>query len=250
VKEREGIPMDNLESPTVVLVHGAGGGAWVWEPLAKELNARGIQPVEVDLPTSDQSREPTLTFHDDADCVRSVLDHVDGPVVLVGNSYGGVVITEASADHPNVARLVYLAAFMPDGDEEAMTFCMANTTPEFFAGVTLTSDGRGGLDSKVAAKIGFQQSTPDLAEWAVSKLQPMAMGRGGSPTLLGVGWRNVPSTYVVCGEDRCIRPEAQREWAAERATESIELPYDHCPMVSHPAEIADLLARIVTDRPA
>src|SRR4051794_41096393 len=106
--------MGNSESATVVLVHGAGGGAWMWEPLVKELDARDIEHVEVDLPTSDQSREPTMNFHDDADHVRSVLDEVDGPIVLVGNSYGGVVITEASAEHPNVVRLVYLAAFMPD----------------------------------------------------------------------------------------------------------------------------------------
>jgi hypothetical protein len=78
----------------------------------------------------------------------------------------------------------------------------------------------------------------------------MAMGQGGSPSILEVGWRTIPSTYVVCGEDNCIRPEAQRKWASERATDWIEVPFDHCPQVSHPAEIADLLARIVVGQPA
>jgi pimeloyl-ACP methyl ester carboxylesterase len=241
--------MDNSESATVVLVPGAGSGAWAWEPMLKELDARGIKHLEVDLLPSDQSCEPTLNFHDDADHVRSVLDQIDGPIVLVGNSYGGVVITEASADHPNVVRLVYLAAFMPDADEEVMNWLIANCTPEFLAGMTIAPDGRGGLDSKTAAQIGFQQATPELAEWAVSKIQPMAMGQGGSPTLAGVGWRKIPATYVVCGEDRCIKPEAQRQWAAERATDHIEVPFDHCAQVSHPAEIADLLAPIVTGQP-
>jgi pimeloyl-ACP methyl ester carboxylesterase len=240
--------MDDSESATVVLVHGAGAGAWVWERVGKELDARGVEHVEVDLPTMDQSREPTLTFHDDVDHVRSVLDQLDGPIVLVGNSYGGVVITEASAEHPNVVRLVYLAAFMPDGDVDVMNWLIANCTPEFLAGMTVTPDGRGGLDSKIAAQVGFQQATPELAEWAVSKLQPMAIGQGGSSTLAGVGWRKIPSTYVVSGEDRCIKPEAQRQWAAERATDHVEVPFDHCAQISHPAEIADILAPIVTKK--
>lgn len=221
----------------------------MWEPLVKELDARGIEHVEVDLPTSDQSREPTMNFHDDANHVRSVLDEVDGPIVLVGNSYGGVVITEASAEHPNVVRLVYLAAFMPDADEEVMNWLIANCTPEFLAGITVTPDGRGGLDSKIAAQIAFQQATPEVAKWAVSKIRPMAMGQGGSPTLAGVGWRKIPSTYIVCSEDNSIKPEAQRQWAAQRATDQIEVPFDHCPQASHPAEIADLLAPIVTGQP-
>ena len=134
--------MDNSGSATVVLVHGAGAGAWVWEPVGNELDARGIEHVEVDLPTMDQSREPTLTFHDDADHLRSVLDQLDGPIVLVGNSYGGVVITEASAEHPNVVRLVYLAAFMPDADEEVMTWLIPNCTPDLVAAMSATPAGR------------------------------------------------------------------------------------------------------------
>jgi pimeloyl-ACP methyl ester carboxylesterase len=82
---------------TVVLVHGAGAGACSWDPTVKELEASDIAHIEVVLPTSDPSCEPTLTFHHDADHLRSLLDHLDGPIVLIGNSYGGVVVTEASA---------------------------------------------------------------------------------------------------------------------------------------------------------
>ena len=242
--------MDNSESATVVLVHGAGAGAWVWEPVGNELDARGINHVEVDLPTMDQSREPTLTFHDDADHVRSVLDQIDGPIVLVGNSYGGVVITEASAEHPNVVRLVYLAAFMPDADEEVMTWLIPNCTPDLVAAMSSSADGRADIDPEIVKKLAHQQATPEAAEWSVSKIRPMAMGQGGSPTLAGVGWRTIPSTYIVCSEDNSIKPEAQREWAAQRATDQIEVPFDHCPQVSHPTEIADLLAPIVTGQPA
>jgi pimeloyl-ACP methyl ester carboxylesterase len=125
--------VDKSQSATVVLVHGAGAGAWMWDPMIKELDTRGIKHTEVDLPTSDPNREPTLSFHDDADHLRSVLDQIEGPIVLVGNSYGGVIITEASANQANVVRLVYVAAMMPDGDEEVMNYMMTNCTPEFTA---------------------------------------------------------------------------------------------------------------------
>jgi pimeloyl-ACP methyl ester carboxylesterase len=102
------------ETATVVLVHGAGGGPWIWEPVGKELDALGVEHLEVDLPTMDENCDPAANFHTDAAHLRAVIDGIEGPVVLCGNSYGGVVITEASAGHPRVQRLVYLAAAMPD----------------------------------------------------------------------------------------------------------------------------------------
>jgi len=112
-----------------------------------------------------------------------------------------------------------------------------------------TADGRGTLDPDVAKKIAFQQAQPDDAEWAVSNMRPMAMGRGGcSPTLTGVGWHDTPSTYVVCSEDWCIGPDVQRQWATQRATDSVELPFDHSPQISHPVEVADLLATMLTSQ--
>jgi pimeloyl-ACP methyl ester carboxylesterase len=229
-----------------VLVHGAGAGAWCWERLGKELDQRGIEHIEVDLPTGADDGDPTLGFHDDAAHVRAALDRLETPVVLCGNSYGGVVITEASAGHPRVARLVYLAAFMPDGDEEVFSFLTGNCTPEFIAGIRFGEDGRGGMDPEVVKKVAFQQAPAEVADWAASRLRPMAMGGGGSPTVGGVGWRGIPSTYVVCSEDGSIRPEAQRRWATERATDIVEVPFDHCPQLSHPAEVADLLAKVAT----
>jgi pimeloyl-ACP methyl ester carboxylesterase len=233
-----------------MLVHGAGGGAWCWEPLLEELDARSVAHVEVDLPTMDEGGEPTADFHTDAAHVRAVLDGIEGPVVLCGNSYGGVVITEASAGNPRVARLVYLAAFMPDADEEVLATLMTNATPEFIAGMTLTADGRGGMDPEVAKKVVFQQASPESADWAVSRMRTMSMGAGGSPVLHGVGWRDIPSTYIVCSEDRSIEPAAQRRWATERATEAVEVPFDHCPQVSHPAQVADILAALATAPPS
>jgi pimeloyl-ACP methyl ester carboxylesterase len=211
--------------------------------VAKELDALGVDHVEVDLPSMDQSGAPTADFHTDAAHVRAVVDGIDGPVALCGNSYGGVVITEASAGHPRVRRLVYLAAAMPDADEEVLSALISSCTPEFMAGVAFGPDGRGGFDPDTAKKVCFQQASPDVADWAASQLRPMAMGAEGSPVLDGVGWHSIPSIYVVSSEDRSIRPEEQRRWAGARATETIEVPFDHCPQISHPREVAEILRR-------
>jgi pimeloyl-ACP methyl ester carboxylesterase len=218
----------------------------MWEPLGAELDGRGIDHVEVDLPTVGVGVDPALDAHADAAQVRSVLDGLHGPVLLCGNSYGGVVITEASAGHPKVTRLVYLAAFMPDAHDELTAFLTSSCSPEFMNGAIFGDDGLIRFEPELTKKFAFQQAPAEVATWATDRLRPMAMGGGGAPTVTGVGWRTIPSTYVVCTEDQSIMPEAQRRWAVERATDSVERPFDHCPHVSHPAEIADLLAGLAT----
>lgn len=178
--------------------------------------------MEVDLPTVGVGVDPSLDVHADAAFVRSVLDGIDGPVVLCGNSYGGVVITEASAGHPSVAHLVYLAAFMPDADDELASFLPNNATPEFMAGAVFRDDGLVELKAEVAAELVFQQAPADVIEWATAQTRPMAMGAGGIPTVTGVGWRDIESTCVVCSEDLTIHPDSQRHWAKTRATHAIE----------------------------
>ena len=232
------------DAMTVVLVHGAGCGAWIWDKVGTELRARQVEYSAVDLPSVGEGVDATQDVHTDAAFLRTALDRIDGPVLLCGNSYGGTVITEASAGHGAVARLVYLAAFMPDADDELLSFMPDNSAPEFVAGVVLQDDGLLDFDRELVKRLAFPQAPPDVAEWAVTQQRPMAMGNSGSPTVTGVGWRTIPSTYVVCGEDRCILPAAQRRWAAERATDSVEVPFDHCPQISHPVEVAELLAKL------
>jgi pimeloyl-ACP methyl ester carboxylesterase len=239
--------MAEQEHPaTVVLVHGACAGSWCWDLTGKELEARGIPHVAVDLPTVGAGVDPMLDYHADAAHVRGILDGIDGPVVLCGNSYGGVVITEASAGSSNVARLVYLAAFMLEADDEIPGSLLAEACPEFLAGLAFGDDGLATFNQELAKEVVFQQAPREVAQWAVDQFRPMAMGGGASTTMSAVGWHNIPSTFVVCSEDRAIQPDSQRRWAAERATESVELPYDHCPHISHPAEVAELLAKLAT----
>ena len=228
----------------VVLVHGAGAGSWMWDAVRAELDARGVPSVAVDLPTVGEGVDPALDAHADATYLRGVLDAVGTEMVLCGNSYGGVVITEAAASHAGVARLVYLAAFMPDGDDDLVSFMIDNSSPDFLGGVIVRADGLVEFDPSLVTRLAFQQAPGHVADAAAARLRPMAMGSPSPPAVTAVSWRSIASTYVVCGEDRSIKPESQRRWARQRASDSVEHPYDHCPELSHPVEVAELLAKL------
>jgi pimeloyl-ACP methyl ester carboxylesterase len=133
---------------------------------------------------------------------------------------------------------------MPDADDELLTFLTANSAPEFMDAVTFRDDGLVEFDVELERKLAYQQAPSERVDWAATLARPMAMGQGGAPTVTAVGWRGIPSTYVVCTEDGSILPESQRTWAKERATDSVEKPWDHCPQVSHPEETAELLAAL------
>jgi pimeloyl-ACP methyl ester carboxylesterase len=232
------------EQPTFVLVHGAWGGGWMWWKLVPELEKRGYAAVTLDLPTSD-APDTSTGLLDDAQAVRNAIDAVNGPVILVGNSYGGPVITAASVDAPNVTHLVYVAAFMPDAGEPVLPFMSENSTPEFGEGVGLLTDGRLTMDHSTDVRLALQQSTPDDHEVFREKIATtMSFGSDFTLSLPKVGWREHPSTYIVCTEDRSCRPESQMTWAKTRATNYVEVPFDHCPQVSHPAELAEILTNL------
>jgi pimeloyl-ACP methyl ester carboxylesterase len=228
---------------TLVLVHGANGGAWYWDRIGPELDARGVHWVAVDLPSVGDRVDPATDCHTDAAHVRAVVDNVAGPVVLCGNSYGGVVITEASADHHRVRHLVYLAAFMPDADDEIPTALFAHCSPALVENIAVDEVGRIKVDPDRFGDLYVPQASREVAAWAGARVRPMALG--GPTRLSGIGWRQVPSTFVVCDADPALLPASQRQWAQTRATNQIETSFDHCPQISHPTDTADILAGIV-----
>ncbi len=233
-----------VDEHTLVLVHGANAGAWCWDLLAAELDDRGVRWVAVDLPSVGDDVDPAVNYHDDAAHVRAVVDSLNGPAVLCGNSYGGVVITEASAGDQRVRHLVYLAAFMLDADAELPTDLFPHTNPSLGEHLTVDDAGRVQLDPSAFADLVVPQASADVAAWASSRLKPMAL-LGAASRLNGVGWHDIASTFVVCGEDPLLLPESQRLWASSRATHQVEVPFDHCPQISHPAETAAILADVM-----
>lgn len=231
---------------TLVLVHGAWSGSWTWWKLAPVLDELRVPCIAVDLPSC-SAPDTTVDIHDDAAHVRATAASINGPVVLVGNSYGGAVITAGGLDAPNVKRLVYLAAHMPDAGEALFALMSGSATPDFGGAVSVLPDGRMRLDPDVVARVAVQQAPDADRDVMRTRLAPaMSMGTDFAVAFGRVAWREVPSTYVVCTDDRSLAPDAQRIWAKERATDVIELPFDHCPQVSHPREIAELLAEVAT----
>jgi pimeloyl-ACP methyl ester carboxylesterase len=234
-----------MASATVLLVHGAWGGTWVYWKLAPCLEARDVPWVGADLPSC-KATDSSIGPADDAAYVGELIDGIDGPVVVVGKSYGGAVISGATGGRDDVAHLVYVAAFMPEAGEPFQRTTAPARLPEFAAGISALDDGRLELDAEVGARCAFTYATDaDHDLWRRNR-RPMSFGRDRSIAFDAVGWETIPSTYVVSSEDRCIDPSAQRAWAT-RATNVIERPYDHSPGLSRPEEIADLLAEIAAD---
>jgi pimeloyl-ACP methyl ester carboxylesterase len=218
---------------TIVLTHGAFHGSWCFEPLVAELEARGVITALVDLPLTD------LT--EDAAAVTAVLDTIDGPVILLGHSYGGAVVTVAG-NHPTVERLVYLTALGPDAGELGSGGPMT-IGEEFLLTMRVGEDGIPFIDPELAAQIFYPDIDSDeAAQWA-TKLRPG--NTGGSVVVEKAAWRSTPSTYVVCTDDPILLVDGQRAVAERMGADVIEIPGDHSPMVARATELADILEALV-----
>ena len=236
-----------MSAATVVLVHGAGAGGWTWHLLVDELARRGIDSRAPDLPSSD-AFDNSIGLADDADYIREIVHEIGAPVVLVGNSYGGFVISGAATGESSVRHLVYVAALMPMPGEALFDITAEATVPYDEMGLSFLGDGRLVFDPEHDLASSFHLAAPDEAEWIRARLgRPMSLGPNPHATLDAVAWHDTPSTYIVCTEDRALRPEAQRTWAKQRATKVIELNADHSPQHSRPDAIADVIEAIARD---
>ena len=221
----------------IVLVHGAWGGSWCWERVVPLLAERGLDPVAVDLPSVGASPDYTGGLEDDADVVRAALDSRPGPHVLCGHSYGGMVITAAGAGRSDVARLVYVCAFMPAEGESLFQLTGGKPAPW----ILQLDDGGTLMDPEYARSTGYSDCDDETTEAAIARLRPQRATPFGDP-IATPGWREIPATYVVCARDASLPPEVQRDVFAPRATDSVELDASHYPYYSMPDRIADVLA--------
>lgn len=219
---------------TVVLVHGAWHGAWSWSALQAALDARGVAHVAVELPSVGD--DPACDLRGDAEVLRSAVRDVDGPVLLVGHSYGGMVVTEAAAGPEQVAGLVYLTAFVPDVGESLLDL----VTYGPLTWIVPAGEGLLGVATGEEVELFYGDVAADDALAASLRLRPQAAASFAQPAS-AAGWRDVRSTYVVCTQDRCIPEDAQREWA-QRCDEVLELPTSHSPFLSRRDDVAELLA--------
>jgi pimeloyl-ACP methyl ester carboxylesterase len=228
----------DADRPTFLLVHGAWHGAWCWEPVRAELDADGWRSHAVDLPSANppagrpEGARPAGML-DDAAVIRESLRRIEGPVVVVAHSYGGVPTTEAISDAANVVRAVYVAAFQLDAGESMFTF----------RGTPVPDDGAGQVPPHPDSRRLFFDDVPEAdAARATARLRPQAV-RSFAERVTSAGWRTVPSSYVVCERDLVFDPSQQRELAA-RADSAHRLASGHSPFLSMPRQLTDVLVEI------
>src|SRR5215210_221656 len=227
----------------VVFVHGAlvFDGAWWWHRMVGPLAALDLGTRAVELPSCVAPPVPPAALGDmraDADAVRAALDEEDGPVVLVGHSYGGMVITDAAAGRENVGHLVYVTSVMPDVGETMADFGgepgpWMDPRPE---------EGTMGIRAELVPPAFIHDCDEEAVAGAMQRLTRQPLTVFGQPPR-GVAWREKPSTYVVCAEDRATPPEAQRVFA-RRASRVIEVPTGHHPMLSRPEHLARVISEV------
>ncbi|WP_265565481.1 alpha/beta fold hydrolase [Streptomyces hygroscopicus] len=223
--------------PTLLLVHGAWHGPWCWERLESALADDGWRTRTVALPSAVRSgvpaNEPLAGVHRDAQAVQETIEGIEGPVVVVGHSYGGIPVTQAIADAPNVSHAVYLAAYQLDVGESLFGFHGA-PEPENPKGLIPPAENS---DAALYADVSEAETTR-----AVQQLVPQSL-RSFSERVTKAGWRTVPSTYIICEQDQALPPQAQENLAA-RAKNICRLQSSHSPFLSMPSELASLLAHI------
>jgi pimeloyl-ACP methyl ester carboxylesterase len=230
----------------VVFVHGAlvFDGAWWWHRMVEPLAALGMATQAVELPSCVAPPVPSVEamedMYADADAVRAALGEEDDSVVLVGHSYGGMVITDAASGQENVKHLVYVTSVMPELGETLASFGGSELGPWMDP---REDDGTMGIKAELAPAAFMQDCDEETVTEALKRLtrQPL-VAFAQSPR--AVAWREKPSTYVVCTEDRATPPEEQREYA-RRADRVVELPTGHHPMLSRPELLAQVLAEVV-----
>ena len=223
------------DPPTVVLVHGAWHGAWAWDEVAARLRADGTPVVAVDSPSVAAGGD----MYDDALAVRDAIAAIDGEVVVVGHSYGGIVITEGAAGAQGVRHLVYLTAFMLDEGESLST--IAGSTPP--AWQVPDPDGRM-LSVAGAQQVFYNTCDSEVADVAAARLRPQTIASFVQP-VKSVAWRAVPSTYVICDRDNAIPVPAQEAMAA-RADTTHRLDSDHSPFLTDPDAVAGLIRAVAS----
>jgi pimeloyl-ACP methyl ester carboxylesterase len=215
----------------IVLVHGAFADGSGWRGVADILVKDGYTVSVV--------QEPLTSLADDVAATKRVLDLQQGPTILVGHSYGGVVITEAG-NAPNVVGLVYIAAFIPDQGESALG--LLSTAPAANNDIRATKDDFLYLDP-AAFPADFAADLPPAQAHFMAHSQMMLAKAAATATVTTAAWHHKKSWALVANLDHNINPDLERRMAKRAGSETIEVPASHAVYVSKPQEVADLIER-------
>jgi pimeloyl-ACP methyl ester carboxylesterase len=230
--------LNNLTSTNesnIVLVHGAFSDGSVWSKVIPILMNAGHQVIAVQMPLH--------SLNDDIATVKRAIDHIGGPVTLVGHSYGGFVITNAAYNNPNVTGLVYIAAVAPDEGETGNDFF--ESLPEEFSKTffeSIVSDSAGYLyfnPDKFRESFAQDVDPTEANIWATVQKptnQSLTAEKSGPPA-----WKQLSTWYQVSENDRLIPPDIQRLFAERMNATTLSLNSSHASLLSHPDDIAELI---------
>ena len=223
--------------PTIVLVHGAFADGSSWAKVIPILESDGYTVIAV--------QNPLTSLADDVATTRRVIDAQKGPVVAVGHSYGGAVITAAAAGSSNVKALVYVAAFAPEADE------VLSAPGEKFAPPALSSalvpDAAGFLYiDRAKFHDAFCKDVPAADARVMAATQKPVNGSVFAASVPGGAWKTIPSWYIVSAEDQAINPELERFYAKRIGATTTEIRSSHVPFLSHPKEVAKVIEAAAT----
>lgn len=223
-------PTPPAQARNVVLVHGLFADGSCWSEVIPRLQAAGLNVTSV--------QNPLTTLPEAVAAAQRVLDRQDGPTVLVGHSFSGMIVTEAGV-HPNVSALVYVAARAPDADEDYTALAKTYPTPPASAGIVF--DGDEGRLSEAAFLRDFAGDLPEAKAKVLYAVQQPFHKQLLAGKTSRAAWHSKPSYYAVSTEDRTINPDLERFMAKRMGATTIEVKASHLALISQPDPIARLI---------
>ncbi len=241
----------SISGQSIVIVHGAWNGAWAWQEVVADLEARGATVAALDLPAhgADQTPIAQVSLRAYVDSVEATIDAAPKPVTLIAHSFGGVVATEVADERAaSLNALIYVTAFVPKTGDSLLSLSMQDPDSELGGALAIQMDrGTAAVVPDALTGVFCADCSTAAAAELHANYRDEPLGPFAEPATVGVGWASVPKFYVYASDDHAISPRNQQQMTAGidwQATTS--LPTSHSPFLAVPAALADRLVDLIS----